>query len=142
MNCSKSADEKPRPNLPIEYVLDASVILAMIQGERGAEQVEDRLPLSCISAVNLTEAAARLMRKGSSEHECLAKLGFFKLGVIAYDEPIMRMAVSLSAYGWTHGISLADRACIATAAYMGRTAVTADRRWLDLNLPCPVLAIR
>ena len=142
MNSSKNAAEKLRPSLPIRFVLDASALLAALWEERGCENVLPQMSESCISAVNLTETAAKLIRKGSTEAECMDLISSLRMPVIAYDELVMRGAVPLSPFGWTHGLSLADRTCIATAAYLGLTAVTADARWVDLNLPCPVLAIR
>ena len=40
------------------------------------------------------------------------------------------------------GLSFADRACLATAIRFGSTALTADRAWGELDLPCPVELIR
>ena len=59
------------------------------------------------------------------------------LRVIPWDHELAEAAY-LSSLAWTHGISLRDRACPATARKLGVTAVTADRDWATL----PALGIR
>ncbi|MDP3523658.1 MAG: PIN domain-containing protein, partial [Hoeflea sp.] len=40
------------------------------------------------------------------------------------------------------GLSLGDRACLALAIRENAIALTADRNWADLDLPCKVELIR
>jgi ribonuclease VapC len=42
----------------------------------------------------------------------------------------------------THGLSLADRACLALAKRLDIPIVTADRDWADLNLGITLQLIR
>ena len=51
------------------FVLDASVLLCLMNGERGAARVADALPLASISAVNLAEVVAKLRDRGLSAVE-------------------------------------------------------------------------
>jgi len=53
-----------------EVVFDASVMLAMIQHERGAESVTDELlQRSVASTVNLAEVQSKLVKKGYAPHD-------------------------------------------------------------------------
>ncbi|MFV2000241.1 MAG: hypothetical protein ACC654_07750 [Acidimicrobiia bacterium] len=51
-------------------------------------------------------------------------------------------AAILGPAGSRYGLSLGDRACLATAAELGVPAVTADRMWSDLDLGVDVISIR
>lgn len=115
-----------------EYLLDASALLAALFAEPGADRVAEILGKSAISAVNVTEVVACQMRRGASAE--LAKLNVESLGlkVLPWDEELSLASVDISALAWTHGLSLGDRACLATARLKRLKAVTADRKWTHL----------
>ena len=50
-------------------VIDASAVLAVIKGERGAERVAEHLSDAVISHVNLAEVIGRLVRDGRDDAE-------------------------------------------------------------------------
>ena len=50
-----------------EVVLDASALLALLNDEPGAGEVEKTVPGAIISAVNLSEVVAKLAERG---HYC------------------------------------------------------------------------
>jgi PIN domain nuclease of toxin-antitoxin system len=50
-----------------EVVLDASAILALLNAEPGAAVVEEAVPGAVMSAVNLSEAVAKLAERGGVE---------------------------------------------------------------------------
>src|SRR5207302_11171531 len=67
---SSSPNAESMPSVSSEgrgAVLDASALLALINSEPGAERVVQALPGACISAVNLSEVAGKLVDKGVSE---------------------------------------------------------------------------
>lgn len=53
------------------FVLDASAVLAVIQGEPGAERVRAVARQAALSAVNLTEVVTKLVAKGVSDVEVI-----------------------------------------------------------------------
>ena len=55
--------------MPRDMVLDASALLALLQGEEGSGRVAEGIPGAWISAVNLAEVAGKLMEAGVPEAE-------------------------------------------------------------------------
>ena len=53
-----------------------------------------------------------------------------------------REAGRLRAVTRTEGLSLGDRACLATAILLGVAVLTSDRSWLRLDLGVPVRSLR
>lgn len=113
------------------YVLDASALLCLINGEPGAERVAAALPSSVISAVNLAEVATKLNDLGAGVDEALALLAPLHLSVVPLDADVAHATGALRAATRAYGLSLADRACLALAAVRRATALTSDRAWRD-----------
>ncbi len=66
----------------IKNVLDASAILAVLNGERGEKKVVPLLNESAVSSVNVTEVAAKLMEAGVDEKS--ARFAVSVLGVAEF----------------------------------------------------------
>jgi PIN domain nuclease of toxin-antitoxin system len=113
-------------------VLDASALVALLQGEKGHEIVAPMLDSAAISAVNYSEVIAREIRRGAEPVTVVQVLQSLRLNVVAWDESLAAAAADLSDLGWSHGLSLGDRACLATARKLKVRAVTADREWANL----------
>lgn len=125
------------------YLLDALALLAALFREPGADRVAEVLERSAISAVNLYEVVTRQVRLGAKAELAVANLERLNLPVIAWDEELALAAADLSPLAVTHGLSLGDRACLATARLRGWTALTADRDWANLPpLGFPVEIVR
>ena len=119
--------------MTLEYVLDASALLAWLNEETGADKVEPLLESSAISTVNLSETLQKSLARGvdvAGLQEDLAALGLAVVDFTPYD-------AELAAGLWTTtgrlGLSLGDRCCLATARRLGMPAVTADRDWTKLK---------
>lgn len=126
----------------IKNVLDASAILAVLNGERGEKKVIPILAESAISSVNLTEVAAKLL--GAGMDEARARLAVSVLGIgeiVDFTEDLAWEAARLRPLTRQHGLSLGDRACLALAIKLKIPAVTADKEWSKLKL-CKVVLIR
>jgi ribonuclease VapC len=65
-----------------------------------------------------------------------------EITVVAFEQEDAPLAGRLADVAPKGVLSLGDRACIATAIRLGATAVTTDRAWADLDLPCPIELIR
>jgi PIN domain nuclease of toxin-antitoxin system len=123
-------------------VLDASAVLAFLQGKSGAEAVERRLSGAGICAVNLSEVAGKLSDAGMPEAEAHAAVDALGLSVIPFDEGLAWRSAALRPAARRLGLSLGDRACLATALALGLPVVGGDRVWSSLELPIPVERIR
>ena len=113
------------------YVLDASALLCLLNGEPGAERVAAVLPRAVISAVNLAEVATKLNDLGADADEARALLAPLHLVVVPLDEDMALAVGALRAATRAHGLSLGDRACLALATLRGAMALTADKAWKD-----------
>ena len=116
------------------YILDASALLALMLGESGADAVDAILPNARISAVNLSEVVAKLQERAVPDDVIVDSLKELDLDVIPFDQPQAMRAGLLRQATRAAGLSLGDRACLASAATTGATAITTDRVWGDLDL--------
>lgn len=112
----------------IKNVLDASAVLAVLNGERGAKKVIPLLIESAISAVNLTKVAAKLFE--ARMDEASAQIAFSVLGireVIDFTAEAAWDAARLRPSTKQHCLSLGERACLSLAIKLKVPAVTADK---------------
>ena len=124
------------------YVLDASAVLALLNREPGHELVAGLLGEAAASTVNLSEVASKLSDKGLDPLSIRPDLLALGLSVIPFDEELAFEAAALRSSTRHAGLSLGDRACLATAAALGATAVTADRDWDRLDLAVKITVVR
>lgn len=124
------------------YVLDASALMAVIRREPGATFVEERMSGARVSAVNASEALMRSVEKGFPEELVTAFLSAERFVLVPFDANLAVVTARLRPATRHLGLSFADRACLATAISLGATAVTADRAWAELDLPCKIELIR
>jgi len=110
-------------------VLDASAILAVLRGEKGAETVIASLTDAAMSAVNLGEVVGALRRDGVSPARIQAMLEGFPAEVVAFDRDLAFDAGLLLPLTRAAGLSLGDRACLALARRLGARVLTGDRAW-------------
>ena len=109
-------------------VLDASAVLALLQGEPGSEKLRKLLPEALVSAVNQAEVLAKLVSHGMPAPEARSAVGALHLGVMAFDAEL----AAISARYVRRGISLGDRCFLATAFRYGR-GYTSDRGLMKLS---------
>ena len=124
----------------IDYVLDASALIALVRCEPGWEKVAEIIDWATISAVNLAEAVAKLIQKGGARKAVEAALDGLSLNVRDWTERLAYDSAEFASLAWERGFSLGDRACLTLARNLNAVAVTADRAWE--GLPVRVLAIR
>ena len=124
------------------YVLDASALIAVLLEEEGAEEVIAVKRAAVTNAVNASEATARLIEHGMPLHQASRAVLNLQVPIIAFDEDLAWRTADLRRRTKGIQLSLADRACLATAERLGATAVTADRVWRKLKLGVAVQMIR
>ena len=66
-----------------DYVLDASALLTLLNAEKGADLVQELLPHTVISSVNLAEVVIRLSSLGMPEEETRRALTVLGLELIS-----------------------------------------------------------
>ena len=125
-----------------KYVLDASALLALLNREPGARRVEDILPQSIISAVNLCETVAKLIDGGMDPEDARTSIELINLVVAPFDEALAHKAGMLILDTKKFGLSLGDRACLALGRELNNIVVTADQLWSKLKLDVRVEVIR
>ena len=120
-------------------VLDASALLAFLQDESGATEVEallDDYSTAC-SAANWSEVAQKTHSRGADWGNVCALL--LSYGVVV--EPVTQADAEWAARRWRvgEGLSLADRLCLATGYRLKATVVTADKAWSDEDVPVQII---
>jgi PIN domain nuclease of toxin-antitoxin system len=115
-------------------LLDASAVLAFLQGEPGEDEVRQALQstLCWVSAANQAEIISKALDRGGSKdtiQHMLSELNYAVTDVLAQDG---------AQAGWLRpstrhlGLSLGDRLCLATAQRLKSQVLTTDREWLKL----------
>ena len=121
-------------------VLDASAVLALLQEEPGADEVEALLDGSLMSCVNLSEVLQKAEQHGVQtdglEYDLEA------LGVEFREFGLTMARATAEMWSPGAGLSLGDRACLALAAEVAATAVTTDGRWADTGIDVELSVIR
>ena len=125
-----------------EIVVDASAVLALLKDEPFRSFDPERIVGAWISSVNLSEVLAKLCDGGLSEDEADNATEGLDFRIVPFDAGHARSAARLFAKTRRAGLSLGDRACIATAISLKLPVVTADRLWATLGLGAPVVLIR
>jgi ribonuclease VapC len=123
-------------------VWDASVLLMLLQRERGWEALEEALEHVCISTVNIAEVLSRLIDRGADAGTVTALLASLPIRILPFTASQAIEAAKLRASTRVAGLSLGDRACLALASELGAPAATADQVWAELGLPVPVRLVR
>lgn len=141
MTRPKTPSGSPNP-VVTSAVLDASAILALLLGEKGADVVQQRLVGAGVSALNYSEVLARLTRLCGSLDEAKRRVDRHDFAVVSFDAGQAAVAASLVPATRHRGLSLADRACLGLGLARGWPVVTADRAWADLDLGVTVQLIR
>jgi PIN domain nuclease of toxin-antitoxin system len=117
-----------------QFVLDASALLSIVLDERGHERVDRILDRSRIHSVNLAEVVGRLVRSGMPAEGAVAALHELHLEVEeGFGTAQAESCGVLLGARRSLGLSLGDCVCLTMAAWLGAVAVTADRRWKELD---------
>jgi ribonuclease VapC len=129
----------------MSYVLDASAMMAILLREQRGDQAIDLLDATdaFASSVNVSEAVAKLTDKhGMDPRRVMVSLGHILTEVIDFDVDMGLYAGTLRRDTKRHGLSFADRACIATATELGLPVLTTDAAFEDAELDVRVHVLR
>lgn len=123
-------------------VVDASVVLALLQGEPLGRFDETRIAGSTISAVNFAEVVTKLISTGMPNGAANDAAMQLDLQIVAFDQQAALLSAQLWPVTRRAGLSLGDRACIALGLSLDALIVTADRAWNKLHLGSRLVVIR
>ena len=124
-------------------VLDASAILAVINGEPGHEKLTPELLASAVgSTVNLAEVQAKLVSRGWASDEAWEDTTSPIRETVPFNEEHAKIAGSLVALTRHLGLSLGDCACLALGIALKAPVYTADKTWKGLKLNVRIHVIR
>ena len=101
---------------------DASAVLALMQGEPGAERLIDYLANAVVNSVNVAEVLAVLVRRGMRAAEARAAYDALHLETVPFEAEM----TAVSARYVAKDVSLGDRCFLAEAERRG-SGWTADR---------------
>jgi len=125
-----------------DAILDASAVLAVIQGEPGAETVAEALQDALILAVNYAEVISKLVERGATFQQADAAVQNLAVPVVDFDLALARRTGALRSATRSRGLSLADRACLALGEREQVPVLTSDRRWAGVLPDVRVQLIR
>jgi ribonuclease VapC len=113
----------------VTTVVDASVVLAWLQDELGADEAEPMLMEGVIGAANWSEVLQKARQHGASAGVVGRLLASFGLTVVDVNAADAELAADL----WRGGTSLglADRLCLALGLRLNHPVATADAAWAD-----------
>lgn len=124
-------------------VLDASALLALLNGEPGAEKLTPQLlSTAASSTVNLAEVQAKLVGRGLDPADAWEATLAPVRDAVDFTSEHARIAGTLIAQTRSLGLSLGDRACLALALSLKAPVYTADKSWKKLKLGVRVHVIR
>lgn len=124
-------------------VLDASVVLAVLFEERGAEKMTDKIMDSAvISAVNLAEVQSKLVKMGHPPEDAWRDALLLETDPEPFTADQAKIAGSLIAKTVKHGLSLGDRACLALAIALQAPVYTTEQTWKNLKVGILIHVIR
>ncbi len=124
------------------FVLDASVVLAVLQEEEGTHIAEPHMEGGYLSVVNLVEVMTRLVDSGKSAGDAEQLVSALDVELVDFGFADAIRATELRETTASAGLSLGDRACLALGQRLQKPVLTGDRAWKSAFLSQPVEFIR
>jgi len=112
-----------------DTVLDASAVLALMLGERGAVEVAAVLPGALLGMVNLAEVVTKLSERGMPAEIAVNAVRNLGVRLMPFTEQQAQLVGDLRQVTRTAGLSLGDRACLALGQVTGGLILTAESVW-------------
>lgn len=114
-------------------LFDSSVIIAILRKEDGYRNGEASVDRGAISAINWAEVSGFLGKNNAPKEIIQQTLAKYPLKVLPFEENLVVPTGHLAAGRKHLGLSLGDRACLATAIAHHLPVLTADRVWKDME---------
>jgi len=116
--------------------------LAVLNAESGADIVRASLTGAIMSAVNYSEVLKKTIERGGTGEAAASFVRGLSVAVIPFDEVLAAVSADLYPQTKQHGLSLADRACVALGIQRNCKVLTSERRMALPALPIKVKLIR
>lgn len=126
----------------MSFVLDASVVLAIVFEESPDVFDLSDLPGGRLSNVNYCEVLTRCLERGMDADFAERQIARLKIDRLPFTAADARVAAELRTATRHRGLSLGDRACLALARREGLPVLTADRQWEGLDVGIDIRLIR
>lgn len=123
-------------------VIDSSVVLAAMPGDRGGELLDEPGQLFHSLMVNLAEVYTKTVENGGAIADVNVFLEPPPIRIRAFRENKAEEIGRLRPLTRHHGLSLGDRACPALAVQTDLPVLTADTQWIGLDLGIDIRLIR
>lgn len=123
-------------------VLDASALLAVMNSEPGADIVRASLVGALMSAVNYSEVMKKTIERNVAVDSLHALVKTASIDIIPFDTLLAEASAELYPLTKAHGMSFADRACLALGIHRKLIVLTAEKKMRIRNLPITVKLIR
>ncbi|MBV9624601.1 MAG: type II toxin-antitoxin system VapC family toxin [Acidobacteria bacterium] len=124
-------------------VLDASALLALLNGEPGSDKLTPELLNDAVSsAVNLAEVQGKLVEKGVPTDDAWEATISPLREAVPFGTDQAKLAGNFIVQTRSFGLSLGDRACLALALTLKAPVYTADKSWKNLKLGIRINIIR
>jgi ribonuclease VapC len=124
----------------VTAVVDASVVLAWLQDEPGADDAEPLLMEGFIGAANWSEVLQKARQHGAHAEAVGRLLASFGLAVV--DVTVADAETASALWRRCSALSLADRLCLALGIRLEVPVATADAAWARDSGGAEVVLIR
>jgi ribonuclease VapC len=128
--------------IAVTLVIDASALLAIQFGERGADVAIAHCRGASLSAVNLDEVLHKGVLRGIPADVIEDQIRRLQIAIVPFTVDHARVAAGLHPRLHRTNTSFADRACMALALVERCPVLTADRKWADLDMGVELILIR
>jgi PIN domain nuclease of toxin-antitoxin system len=122
--------------------IDASVLLALVMGEPMAAHARRACEGGTLSTVNHAEVLSRLRDYDLPDLAYRELLVALEVELLPLDADGSTAIAELRPATRSAGLSLGDRACLATALAGDGVALTCDRAWADLDVGATIHVLR
>jgi PIN domain nuclease of toxin-antitoxin system len=123
-------------------ILDSSVLIAVLNREPYHEDTFDIIPGAVMSSVNSAEVWTKMHEFGLIGDSRIQLLFDLLDEITPFTDSQAMLTGDLRPLTRSKGLSLGDRACLATAIEFQADVYTTERKWAEVSLPCAVHLIR
>jgi PIN domain nuclease of toxin-antitoxin system len=118
----------------VACVLDASALLAILQGESGGTALQGMLDKAALSSVNWSEVVQKALDRDIEVDDLRREVEALGVRIVPFSADHAEQAAFLRAATRHLGLSLGDRSCLALAKDLKVPAMTTDKAWKELGI--------